>query len=148
MAIWERSVKDNVAAHAGWLVILRKLLPALSSAAYLTEWWDRVHEPIIDHLADDKVLASEAWANTLAVLTCEDIEQDGLNQLAIRLLSTWMQNVELASREDNSSVLLKAKLIRGGLLTYGKKRPKVSSSYKQCDTLGLANRGSLQIYKS
>lgn len=125
VAIWERSVKETPTSHAGWLAVLRRLLPALSSAAYLTEWWDRVHEPIIDHLADDKVLAGEAWANTLAVLTCDHIEQGGTNQLAIRLLQTWMQNVELASREDNSAVLLKAKIIRGGLLSYGKKRPKV-----------------------
>lgn len=128
MAIWEKSVKDTPNAHASWLAILRKLLPALKNPAWLVEWWDRVQEPVLDHLAQDRSLASEAWANTLAVLTLEDIEQggEGIGQLVERLLKIWMHNAELASQEGSSSVLLKAKLIRGSLLTYGKKRPKVS----------------------
>lgn len=130
ISIWEKNVQDTSASHAAWLAILRRLIPALRDPIYLTEWWDRVQEPVLDHLADDKSLASEAWANTLAVLTCDDVEQpaltEGLNQLAIRLLRIWMHNVQLASQEGNSSVLLKAKLVRGGLLNYGKKRPKVS----------------------
>lgn len=80
-------------------------------------------------MAEDKSLASEAWANTIAVLTCDDAEDpalsQGLIQLAIRLLRIWMHNVQLASQADSSADLLKANLIRGGLLSYGKKRPKV-----------------------
>ncbi|KAJ4389969.1 hypothetical protein N0V93_007442 [Gnomoniopsis smithogilvyi] len=127
-ALWEKNIQDTSASHAAWLAILRRLIPALRDPNYLTEWWDRVQEPVLDHLADDKSLASEAWANTLAVLTCDDVEQpalsEGLNQLAVRLLRVWMHNVQLASQESNSSILLKAKLVRGGLLSYGKKRPK------------------------
>lgn len=130
VSIWEKSVKDTPSSHAPWLAILRRLLPALRDPVYLKEWWDRVQEPVLDHLADDKSLVSEAWANTIAVLTCDDVENpalsDGLTQLAIRLLRIWMQNVQLASQEGNSSELLKAKLVHGGLLIYGKKRPKVS----------------------
>ncbi|CAN8102924.1 unnamed protein product [Discula destructiva] len=128
ISVWEKNVQDNPAVHASWLAILRQLLPALRDPVYLTEWWDRVQEPVLDHLADDKGLASEAWANTIAVLTCDDDEDpvlsDGLTQLAIRLLRIWMQNVQLASQEGSSSELLKAKLVRGGLLSYGKKRVK------------------------
>lgn len=130
ISIWERSVKDTPSSHAPWLAILRRLLPALRDPVYLKEWWDRVQEPVLDRLADDISLASEAWANTIAVLTCDDVENpalsEGLSQLAIRLLRIWMQNVQLASQEGNSSDLLKAKLVRGGLLIYGKKRPKAS----------------------
>lgn len=130
VSIWERNVQDTPSSHAPWLGILRRLLPALRDPTYLTEWWDRVQEPVLDHLADDKSLASEAWANTIAVLTCDDVENPPLSaaliQLATRLLRIWMQNVQLANQEGNSSEFLKARLVRGGLLIYGKKRPKVS----------------------
>lgn len=130
MSIWERSVVDVSSAHASWLVILRRLLPALKNSAWLIEWWDRVQEPVLDHLGEDKSLAAEAWANTIAVLTSDDAAQegDGIGQLVLRLLKVWMQTAQLASQEGSSSVLLKAKLIRGGLLSYGKKRPKVSQA--------------------
>lgn len=127
MSIWERSVADAPAAHASWLAILRRLLPALKTSAWLVEWWDRVQEPVLDRLAEDKTLAAEAWANTIAILTSDDIEQEGdeIGQLVVRILKLWMQNAQLASQEGSSSVMLKAKLIHGGLLSYGKKRPKV-----------------------
>lgn len=127
MSIWERSVADAPAAHASWLAILRRLLPALKTSAWLVEWWDRVQEPVLDRLAEDKSLAAEAWAITIAILTSDDIEQEGdeMGQLVVRILKLWMQNAQLASQDGSSSVMLKAKLIHGGLLSYGKKRPKV-----------------------
>lgn len=129
MSIWEKSVAEIPSAHASWLAILRRLLPALKNSDWLVEWWDRIQEPVLDRLEEDKSLASEAWANTLAVLTSDDIEQDGegIGQLVARLLRIWMQTAQLASQDGSSSVLLKAKLIRGSLLSYGKKRPKVSA---------------------
>lgn len=88
-------------------------------------------EPVLDHMAQDKNLAKEAWANTLAVLTydngVEAAEGQGANLIAIKLLKTWMQSFQLASNDGNSSMALKATLIRNGLLSYGKKRPKVRS---------------------
>lgn len=130
MSIWERSVVDISSAHASWLAILRRLLPALKKSAWLVDWWDRVQEPVLDRLGEDKSLASEAWANTLAVLTSDVSaeEGEGIGQLVVRLLKIWMQTARLASQEGSSSVLLKAKLIRGSLLNYGKKRPRVSQA--------------------
>lgn len=129
LSIWEKSVEGSTSSHASWLAILRRLLPALKNPAYLVEWWNRVQEPVLDHLAEDKTLAAEAWANTIAVLTCDDddngSEDQSVGQLAVRLLNIWMQSIQLASQEDNSAVYFKAKLVRGGLLSYGKKRPKV-----------------------
>lgn len=129
VSIWEKSVEESPTTHASWLAILRRLLPALKNPAYLIEWWNRVQEPVLDRLTEDKTLAAEAWANTIAVLTCDDVERGGegeeLSQLAVRLLNIWMQSVQLASQEDNSAVYFKARLVKGGLLSYGKKRPKV-----------------------
>jgi hypothetical protein len=88
-------------------------------------------EPILDHMAQDKNLAREAWANTLAVLTYDNgvdaAEGQGANQIAIKLLKTWMQSFQFSTSDGNSSGSLKATLIRNGLLSYGKKRPKVRS---------------------
>lgn len=88
-----------------------------------------MQEQVLDRLAEDKTLAAEAWANTIAVLTCDDVEKGGdgedLSQLAIRLLNIWMQSVQRASQEDNSAIYFKSRLVKGGLLSYGKKRPKV-----------------------
>lgn len=86
-------------------------------------------EPVLDHMAQDKNLAKEAWANTLAVLTydngVEAAEGQGANQIAIKLMKTWMQSFQFSNNDGNSSGALKATLIRSGLLSYGKKRPKV-----------------------
>lgn len=127
LSIWDKSICENPAAHASWLAILRQLLPALQNPAYIIDWWDRVQEPVLNHLTDDNTLRSEAWANTLAVLTCDDIDDgDGSQQLATRLLKIWIQNVQLASQMGSSAALLRAKLVGGGLLNYGRKKPKVS----------------------
>lgn len=116
-------------SYAPWLAILRRLLPALRNPTYLVQWWDQMTEPILDHMAQDKNLAKEAWANTLAVLTYDDgvdaAEGQGANQIAIKLLKTWMQSFQFSTSDSNSSGTLKATLIRNGLLSYGKKRPKV-----------------------
>ncbi|KAF3767595.1 hypothetical protein M406DRAFT_61444 [Cryphonectria parasitica EP155] len=125
LSIWEKSVKDSPASQAAWLAILRELLPALNNPAFIIDWWDRVQEPVLNHLTEDKVLRSEAWANTLAVLTGDHVaENDGSQQLAIRLLNIWMQSTHLPGQGDSSSASLRANLIRGGLLSYGRKRPK------------------------
>lgn len=133
VSIWEKSVEESPGTHAAWLAVLRRLFPALKKPAFLIEWWNRVQEHVLDRLAQDKALAAEVWANTIAVLTCDDVEQGGegeeLSQLAVRLLNIWMQSVQLASQEDNSAVYLKARLLKGGLLGYGKKRPKVSVAF-------------------
>lgn len=115
--------------YAPWLAILRRLLPVLRNPTYLIQWWDQMTEPILDHMAQDRNLAKEAWANTLAVLTYDDggdaAEGQGANQIAIKLLKTWMQSSQFSTSDSNSSGNLKATLIRNGLLSYGKKRPKV-----------------------
>lgn len=131
LSIWDKTVKENVGSYAPWLAILRRLLPALRNPTYLVQWWDQMTEPVLDHMAQDKNLAKEAWANTLAVLTydngVEAAEGQGANQIAIKLMKTWMQSFQLSSNDGNSSGALKATLIRSGLLSYGKKRPKVRS---------------------
>lgn len=132
ISTWEKSVEESPSTHAPWLAILRRLLPALKNPAYLIEWWNRVQEPVLDRLTEDRTLAAEAWANTIAVLTCDDVEKGGegedLSQLAVRLLNIWMQSVRLASQQDNSAVYFKARLVKSGLLSYGKKRIKVRNS--------------------
>lgn len=129
ISIWEKSVEESPGIHASWLAILKRLLPALKKPEYLIEWWNRVQEQVLDRLAEDKTLAAEVWANTIAVLTCDDVEGEELSQLAVRLLNIWMQSVRHASQEDNSVVYFKARLVKGSLLSYGKKRPKVRASF-------------------
>lgn len=129
MSIWDKSVKENISLYAPWVAVLRKFLPALRNPTYLIQWWDHMAEPVLDHLAQDRSLAKEAWANTLAILAHDGDgqigQEEGASEIATRLLKTWMQNSHLAGQERGSSGLLKTKLIHGGLLKYGKKRPKV-----------------------
>lgn len=127
LGIWDKTVKDVSTAHAAWLAILRQLLPALNDCSYIIEWWDRVQEPVLNHLIEDRTLRSEAWANTLAVLTNDYIaDSDGSQLLATRLLQIWMHNAQLGNQGNNTQAINKAKLVRGGLLSYGRKKPKVS----------------------
>lgn len=130
LSIWEKGIREKT-QYAPYLAILRRLLPALKSPAYHIQWWDALAEPVLDHLGQEKGLAKEAWANVLAILTFdygdqggEDTE-DGAHQIAIRLLDRWMQAFQTFEPGVNSADIQKEKMIRGGLLSYGKKRPKV-----------------------
>ncbi|ROW05758.1 hypothetical protein VMCG_05282 [Cytospora schulzeri] len=129
LSTWDKTVRENISLYAPWVAILRKFLPILRNPTYLIQWWDHMAEPVLDHLAQDRSLAKEAWANTLAILAHDGDgqigQEEGASQIATRLLKIWMQNSQFAGQEGSSSGLLKAKLVHGGLLNYGKKRPKV-----------------------
>lgn len=131
MSIWDKTVRENISLYAPWVAILRRFLASLRNPAYLIQWWDQMAEPVLDHLAQDRSLAKEAWANTLAAFAHDGDgqvgQEEGASQIATRMLKIWMQNSQFAGEEGSSSGLLKAKLVHGGLLIYGKKRPKVCS---------------------
>lgn len=89
-------------------------------------------DPVLSHLAEDRSIAKEAWANTLAVLAydgeVQEGQEEGASEIATRLLKIWMEKSQFAGHEEDPTGPLKAKLIHGGLLKYGKKRPKVCDS--------------------
>lgn len=132
LSIWEKSIKENTGLYAPWLAVLRRLLPALRDPTYLVQWWDQMTDPVLSHLAEDRSIAKEAWANTLAVLAydgeVQEGQEEGASEIATRLLKIWMEKSHFAGHEEDPTGPLKAKLIHGGLLKYGKKRPKVCDS--------------------
>ncbi len=141
LSIYHKSVQDQPARYAAFLAILRRLRPAVRSPAHILLWWDKLVEPVVESLSREKGLAHEALANVESLLIYDgDDEQgdgDGVSSpIANRLLEKWMDVVQDAQLEGNSSASYKEKLLRETVLLFGKKKPKVgdNSTIRKADT--------------
>ncbi|EOO03865.1 putative tuberous sclerosis 1 protein [Phaeoacremonium minimum UCRPA7] len=130
MLIYHKSVQDHPARYAPFLAILRQLRPAVKTSERFIQWWDKLVEPVLDHLGHEKGLASEAIASTIDILTADDANQDNVTpdsgslQLANRLLGKWMHLYQITQPEGKSAQGFKEKLLRETVLQFAKKRPK------------------------
>ena len=97
--------------------------------AHILQWWDKLVEPVLDNLGQEKGLAGEALANIESLLIYQDNEQEDLgnaaNPLAERLVAKWMELFQIVQLEGNTTAAFKAKMLRQTLLLFGKKKPKV-----------------------
>lgn len=93
-------------------------------------WWDKLVEPVVDHLSQEKGLAHEALANVESLLIYDGDDDEGdtdgvSSPIAKRLLEKWMELVQDAQLEGNSGATYKEKLLRETVFLFGKKKPKV-----------------------
>ena len=108
---------------------MRHLLPIFKNPSILLPWWDKLTDPVLDSVGKYKGVATEAINNLLA-LTNLDSESTGstdtgLNPFADRLLRRWMELYQ-AAKIGNETAEFKISMISEGLMSYGKKDPKVS----------------------
>ncbi|KAK4227834.1 tuberous sclerosis 1 protein [Podospora fimiseda] len=130
ISIWEKTGQNHPERYAPFLAILRELRPVLRSPARVFGWWDRLLDPLLEHVAREKGLAREVLEHTLDVLIVEDSSRPstewseaGLAPLVRRMVGRWM---EVCETPDAALPLndLKERMIKQALMAFGKRDPK------------------------
>ncbi|KAH6631838.1 Hamartin protein-domain-containing protein [Chaetomium tenue] len=128
-AIWEKAVQDHPEKYVAFLTVLRHLRPGLRTPARVFKWWDKLLDPVLDHVGQEKGLAKEAMDHTLELLSTDEYDdpvawnEDGLAPLVRRLLARWMEARE-AQPGLRQSADLKEQMIKDALMAFGKRDPK------------------------
>jgi hypothetical protein len=129
LAIWEKVVQDHPEKYAAFLAILRQLRPGLRTPARVFKWWDRLLDPVLDHVGREKGLAREVMDHTMDLLSADEYDdpaawsEEGLVPLVNRLLARWME-VREAQPDLRPSTDLKEQMIKDALMAFGKRDPK------------------------
>jgi len=137
ISVYQKCVVNRPDKYAAFLALLRPLRPAIRTSARLVQWWDRLIEPILEYMSQERGLAKEALANVLDLVSFEEegpgaSDSQGPNVFADRLLRRWMQVLELAELGDNPSTEFNERVIREGITRFGKKDPKASATVCKC----------------
>ncbi|KAK0636945.1 Hamartin protein-domain-containing protein [Bombardia bombarda] len=129
LSMYNKLVRDYPEKYAPFLVILRQLRPAIRTPARVFEWWDRLFDPVLDHVGQMKGLAKEALGNTLDMLALDEYNASanpsdtGLNPFTDRVLRRYMEAKE-NQPDDLSFVDFKETMLKEVLMVFGKKDPK------------------------
>lgn len=122
-------MQDRPDKYAAFLAVLRQLRPGLGTPARIFKWWDRLLDPVFDHVVREKGLAREVMDHTLDLVSADEYDdpgawsEDGLVPLVNRLLTRWMQ-VREGAAGLRPSTDLKEQVIREALMAFGKRDPK------------------------
>jgi hypothetical protein len=129
LAIWEKAVQDHPEKYVAFLTILRLLRPGLRTPARVFKWWDKLLDPVLDHVGREKGLAREVMDHTLDLLSADEYDDpsawsdEGLVPLVNRLLTRWMELRE-TQPDLRPSTDLKEQMIKDALMAFGKRDPK------------------------
>ncbi|KAL2023428.1 hypothetical protein VTK56DRAFT_2785 [Thermocarpiscus australiensis] len=129
LAIWEKIVKDRPERYAAFIAVLRQLRPGLRTPARIFKWWDKLLDPVLDHVAREKGLAREVMDHTLDLLPADEYNdptawsEEGLAPLVNRLLTRWMA-IRETQANIGPSTDLKEQMIGQALMAFGKRDPK------------------------
>ncbi|KXJ92374.1 Hamartin protein-domain-containing protein [Microdochium bolleyi] len=129
LSVFHSSVANKPSRYAPFIAVLRRLRPLIGQAEKVLNWIDLL-TPILDHLTQEKDLASESQALVLEILTADDNAHTSGSArgvaaaMAEKLLCIWLEESRLAGRTDDTSQHFKEKHIRETLLQYGRKRPQ------------------------
>ncbi|KAK4238850.1 Hamartin protein-domain-containing protein [Achaetomium macrosporum] len=129
LAIWEKVVQDHPEKYAPFLAILRRLRPGLGTPARVFKWWDKLLDPVLDHVGEEKGLAREVMDHTIDLLSADEYDEpaawseEGLAPLINRLLTRWTELRE-TQPDLRPSTDLKEQMIKDALMAFGKKDPK------------------------
>lgn len=148
LATFSQSVHNKQPIHyAVFLAILRQLRPAIRSTAYLLQWWEKLVEPVFDHLGDERGPSGEVLSDIGEFLVPDDEDDDndesnggggggaGGSQdtnkesapyaLGLRLLQKWMDVYHVVLTGGYNSGWTKDRPMQEVLVLFGKKKPKV-----------------------
>ncbi|KAK4103621.1 hypothetical protein N658DRAFT_514440 [Parathielavia hyrcaniae] len=129
LAIWGKVVQDHPERYAAFLAILRQLRPGLRTPARVFKWWDKLLDPVLDHVGREKGLAREVMDHTLDLLSADEYDdpaawsEQGLVPLVNRLLTRWIELRE-TQPDLGPTADLKEQMIEDALMAFGKRDPK------------------------
>lgn len=139
-AIYTSQVLNNPPGLAPFLAILGILKPLIAGSGRLIQWWKILFEEVLQNLGTQKGLAQEARDIILDLLvvdtdskesdTLRD-QQDTAHEIRENLISFWMaKSVKALQEIDMQARFVETQLLHI-LLSYGRRRPRVS-----CRTMG------------
>lgn len=128
LVIYQKNVQDRPNRLAPFLATQRPLKTALSPV-HLLQWWDRLAEPILEHMHREKELAKETHASTLTLLNFESDGGSSADEMtshpfAERLMERWMSFSQIRQSENPPDSQTRERMIQT-LVLYGTKRPQV-----------------------
>ncbi|KAK3400166.1 Hamartin protein-domain-containing protein [Sordaria brevicollis] len=101
----------------------------MKTPARIFEWWDRLLDPVLEYVGQEKGLAREVATNTLDLLMIDRFDESSnsseasLSPFTERLLSRWMD--ARASQMNSFPVAdFKDRMVKKALMAFGKKDPK------------------------
>ncbi|ROT40663.1 tuberous sclerosis 1 [Sodiomyces alkalinus F11] len=129
-SIYQKHVNGIHANLAGFIAVLRRLMPILRVPSRVFYWWDTLQEVTQANCTMEKSVLDEIITGMLDMLLVEDQydrESDSnttLNTFAERLYTTWLGMHHAVETGDVQSAVASERAIRGALVTWGKKKPK------------------------
>ncbi|KAK3339304.1 Hamartin protein-domain-containing protein [Neurospora tetraspora] len=129
LSIYTKNVENQPGKYAAFLAILRELRPAMKTPARIFEWWDRLLDPVLEYVGQEKGLAREVATNTLDLLMIDQFDESSnsseasLAPFTERLLSRWM---DARASQINCVPMadFKDRMVKRALMAFGKKDPK------------------------
>lgn len=141
LATFAQSVQNKKPLHyAGFLAVLRQLRPAIRSTAHLLQWWDKLIEPVFDHLGDDRGAFGEVLSDIGEFLVPDDEDDDSEEGSSTvqeaskdaapyvvgrRLLQKWMDVSRVALAGGYGAGWTRERPVLDVLVLFGKRKPKV-----------------------
>lgn len=140
LATFSRSVQFQPPFHyAAFLVILRRLRPAIRTTPHVLLWWEKVAEPALDHMSEERSPSSKVLSDIGRFLFpddddddteegsgAQDLNKDGVPYaVGLRLVQKWNHIYESAAACGYGAGWTREKPVQDVLVQFGKKRPKV-----------------------
>ncbi|KAL2754337.1 hypothetical protein ACRALDRAFT_2028775 [Sodiomyces alcalophilus JCM 7366] len=129
-SVYQKHVKGIHANLAGFIAILRRLMPTLRDPSRVFYWWDLLQEVTQANSAMEKSVLDEIITGMLDMLLAEDQDDresdsnTALDTFSERLYTAWMGMHRAVETGDVQSAVASEHAIRGALVRWGKKKPK------------------------
>ncbi|KAK1831355.1 tuberous sclerosis 1 protein [Podospora conica] len=130
VGLYEKNVQNRPDKYAPFLAILRELRPAIRSSHKIFEWWNKLLDPVLEHVDREKGLAQELLDHTLDLLSIDQgndasgWSEGGLAPFINRLLNRWLEVSKEQANSMSPLTDLKERMTREALLIIGKKDPR------------------------
>ncbi|KAI3331817.1 hypothetical protein HD806DRAFT_478407 [Xylariaceae sp. AK1471] len=129
LSIFKQDIAHEPTYYAAFIAILRRLRPLIGQPGKVVQWFELLL-PVLNHISQEKDLASEVQGILLDILTADDgndtssFAGGAAAPIAEKILLLWFQEVEFLRMTSDALQDFKEKQLRETLLLYGKKRPK------------------------
>ncbi|KAK7751546.1 hypothetical protein SLS62_006496 [Diatrype stigma] len=129
LSLFNKDVIHTPARYAPFIAIIRRLRPLVVKPDRVFQWFDLLI-PVLDHLNQEKGLAAECQGTLLDVMTADDghdsdnPDNGAAIMLAEHHITIWLEECDIAHRDNDAARIIKEKFFRETLILYGKRRPK------------------------
>lgn len=131
LSIFDKHVRDNLAASGAWIGIIRRLLPMIRTPQRVLMWLDQLKGVLTQRTSHEKGIVNETVAGLTDLVDLADEYQDiaegdmTVNPIVHELFSTWMDRFYPGLVDGIQSMEFNERMFRDALTSFGKRRPEV-----------------------